>query len=43
MIRPEEHDMTFLARTTARLAIAAGGALLAAALYAECHRAPDQP
>jgi hypothetical protein len=35
--------MTFLARTTARLAIAAGGALFAAALYAESHRAPDQP
>jgi hypothetical protein len=35
--------MTFLARATVRLAIAAAGAFVAAALYAESHRAPDQP
>jgi hypothetical protein len=35
--------MTFFTRTFFRLAIGALGALVAAAAYAEAHRAPDQP
>jgi hypothetical protein len=40
---PRSKTMTFIARVTARFAIAASGALVAAALYTEAHRAPDQP
>jgi hypothetical protein len=40
---PRSKTMSFLTRTTASLAIAAGGAWFAAALYSESHRAPDQP
>jgi hypothetical protein len=35
--------MTILARMLATLAIGAFGALAAAGIYAEGHRAPDQP
>jgi hypothetical protein len=35
--------MTFLRRTTTVLAAGIVGALIAAALYTESHRAPDQP
>lgn len=35
--------MTLLTRTLAALAAVALGAFFAAALYAEAHRAPDQP
>jgi len=35
--------MTTMIRATAGLALGAAGVLLAAALYSESHRAPDQP
>jgi hypothetical protein len=35
--------MTLLTRTLASLAIGALGALAAAGVYTEAHRAPDQP
>ncbi len=38
----EGDTMTFLIRTTAGLTLGAAGTLLAAALYTEAHRAPDQ-
>ncbi len=35
--------MTFLIRAATGLAATAAGAVFAAALYTEAHRAPDQP
>jgi hypothetical protein len=35
--------MTLLTRTIAGLALATSGILAAAGIYAEAHRAPDQP
>jgi hypothetical protein len=35
--------MTVMIRAAAAFAVGAAGALFAAALYSESHRAPDQP